>query len=123
MKRRERKLHLRLNPDRPQNTQIRRRGDRVVEQRRLPAPGSPRTTRTPLRPARPVEQRVEHHALVSPAPQHHHAGAESPPAMGTAIVDPIAPGVIAESWRAALVPARVRALALLGLTERLLLQH
>ena len=92
MKRRERELHLRLNPDRTQNSQIRRRGDRVVEKRGFPDPGLAFQHQRPASSSpRPIEQPIEHHALVSPTAQHHHPGAESPPAMGRAILEPNSP--------------------------------
>ena len=71
MKRSERKLHLRLNPDRTQNSQIRRRADRIVEKRGFPNPGLALHHQRPAPSSpRPIEQPIEHRALVSPTAQH-----------------------------------------------------
>jgi hypothetical protein len=48
----ERQLLPRLDADRAHDPKIRRRFDRVPQQRGLPDPGLPRTTSAPLRPAR-----------------------------------------------------------------------
>jgi hypothetical protein len=70
IKRRERKLHLRLNPHRTQNTQIRRRTDRIIKQRGLPHPSLALQHQRPTPPGpRPIEQPVQHRTLVSPTAQ------------------------------------------------------
>jgi hypothetical protein len=69
VKRRERHLHLRLHTHHPQHPDVRRRLDRVLQQRRLP---NPRLTTHHKHAASPTpypcKQRLEHRAFTAPAP-------------------------------------------------------
>ena len=77
VKRRERQLHLRLHPCRTQDPQIRRRSDRIVQKRGFPHPGLASQHQRPATPSpRPIEQPIEHRALVSTTAQHQPPGHE-----------------------------------------------
>ena len=63
-------LHLRLDPHRSENGQVRRRPDQVLEQRRLADPSlTAHHQRGTLSPADRTDQRVEQRALVGPTEQ------------------------------------------------------
>jgi hypothetical protein len=75
IQRRERELHLGLDAHRAQQREVRRRFDRVLEQRRLPDPRLPPQDQHAA-PAAPcfVEQPVQRRQLVSPTTQHRDLG-------------------------------------------------
>ena len=71
MQRRERQLHLGLDAHRAQQRDVRRRCDRVLEQRRLPdARLPPQDQHAAAAGPRGVEQPVQRRELVSPTTQH-----------------------------------------------------
>jgi hypothetical protein len=75
MQGRERELHLGLDAHRPQHREVRRRFDRVLEQRRLADASLPPQDQHTAPPApRILEHPVQRRALVSPTAQHRDLG-------------------------------------------------
>ena len=66
-------FHLGLDPDGAHQGHVRRRGDQVLQQRRLPDPGlAPQDQRAALSAADVADQSVQHGALARP-PEEVHA--------------------------------------------------
>jgi len=74
MQRGEGHLHLRLDPHGAHDPQVRRRVNRVLEQRRLANSWLAAHDQRPTASAPcGLKQLIEHRALVSPTAQHHPA--------------------------------------------------